>query len=67
MKLSNLLKESKRMQELAGIDSGSEDSQDQFWNIASENGLEQAVSALKEAGFSIEDVCGFIESHWDRL
>ena len=41
--------------------------QDLFWDTASDSGLESAVSALKQAGFSSEDVCGFIEAHWDRF
>jgi hypothetical protein len=40
---------------------------DLFWDTASSAGLEPAIVALKQAGFSIEDVCGFIESHWNRF
>jgi len=40
---------------------------DLFWDTASDAGLEPAVVALKQAGFSVEDICGFIESHWNRF
>jgi hypothetical protein len=44
----------------------SDERNDLFWDTASDSGLEPAVAALKQAGFSLEEVCGFIESHWDR-
>jgi len=40
---------------------------DQFWDIVSQYGLEKAITALKEAGFKLEDITGFIESHWERF
>ena len=45
----------------------SDERNDLFWDTASDSGLEAAIAALKQSGFSLEDVCGFIESHWDRF
>jgi hypothetical protein len=39
----------------------------EFWNIATQYGLEKAITALKDAGFKLDDIIGFIENHWDRL
>lgn len=48
-----------------------DDTQDEFWDIISDKklkpGLEPALAALKDAGFSAADVLGFIENHWSRL
>lgn len=40
---------------------------DLFWDTASNAGLESSITAMKQAGFSVEDICGFIQSHWNRL
>ena len=41
--------------------------QDEFWEIVSQYGLEKAITALKDAGFELDDITGFIEMHWGRL
>ena len=44
-----------------------DDKHDEFWDIASQYGLEKAIIALKDAGFELNDIMGFIENHWNRL
>ena len=68
------LSEVKRMKELAGLiteneDQGSlsADKQDQFWSIASDTNFEQSLQAFKDANFTVDDIIGFIQSHWDRM
>lgn len=41
------------------------DDQDRFWDEASDTGFSKAVAGMKAAGFSKEEIMGFIESHWD--
>jgi hypothetical protein len=41
--------------------------QDEFWEIVSNYGLERAITVLKDAGFKLENIIGFIENHWSRL
>ena len=43
------------------------DKHDQFWDIASDTNFEQAIQAFKNAGFTAEEVAGFVEAHWDRF
>jgi hypothetical protein len=40
---------------------------DEFWDIISHYGFEKAITTLKEAGFKLEEITGFIESHWGRF
>ena len=40
---------------------------DEFWGIVIDYKLEKAIMALKDAGFKLDDIIGFIEIHWDRL
>ena len=40
---------------------------DEFWGIVIDYKLEKAIMALKDAGFKLDDIIGFIENHWDRL
>jgi septal ring factor EnvC (AmiA/AmiB activator) len=64
--------DSQKMEERAVTEKKLDDeSQDEFWDLISDKklkpGLEPVLTALKDAGFSSEDVTGFIENHWDRL
>ena len=42
------------------------DKDDQFWDIAGDTNFEEAIRTFKNAGFTVEEVTGFIESHWHR-
>jgi len=68
--MKSQLNEVQKLQKIAGLSKkaiNEEADSDMFWDISNENEFEKAISAFKAAGFSIEDVNGFIESHWDRF
>jgi hypothetical protein len=38
-----------------------------FWDENENSGFEKAVSHMKQKNFSLDDIVGFIQMHWDRL
>lgn len=41
--------------------------QSKFWDIVIQYELEEAITVLKNTGFELDDITGFIENHWSRL